>query len=561
MRLKDLLEYDKIVIQCHDNPDADSIASGYGVYTYLRNCGKEVRLVYGGRNIIRKSNLVTMVRELKIPIEHVRHVEKEVPAELLITVDCQYGEGNVSLYPAKTVAVIDHHRVVREVPKLSRIDATLGSCSTLVWEMLREEGVDANRNKDLITALYYGLYADTVNFSGVYQEKDIQLKETAAFDSALITKLKNANISIEDLETAGAALLRCDYNEQYRFAVVKTGTCDPNVLGLISDMVLEVDVIDVCVVFNLQPNGVKLSIRSCEKHIFANDLANILCKGIGSGGGHDMKAGGFLQMGLLTTAYKEYCRCMAIEPRMELDEEGIMERPTMSAIKSLLEYRLITYFDKREHAEAVIFDLDGTLLDTLGDLTDAVNFALEKYGLPLRSLEEVRQFVGNGLRNLMTKAVEGGESHPRFEEVFAFFREYYKNNCNHKTAPYEGIMELLKELKGRGIKMAIVSNKIDAGVKELNEKFFAEYIDIAIGEREGIRRKPAPDSLQEVMRELGIAKEHVLYVGDSDVDIETAANADIRCISVSWGFRDEAFLIAHGAAVMIERPLELLAYL
>lgn len=561
MRLKDLLEYDKIVIQCHDNPDADSIASGYGVYTYLKNYGKEVRLLYGGRNIIRKSNLVTMVRELEIPIEHVRHVEKEASAELLVTVDCQYGEGNVSLYPAKKIAVIDHHRVVREVPKLSRIDATLGSCSTLVWEMLQEEGIDANQNKDLITALYYGLYADTVNFSGVYQEKDIRLKETATFDAALITRLKNANISIEDLETAGAALLRCDYNEQYRFAVVKTGTCDPNVLGLISDMVLEVDVIDVCVVFNLQPNGVKLSIRSCAKHIFANDLANILCKGIGSGGGHEMKAGGFLQMELLTTAYEEYCRCMDIEPRMELDEEGIMERPTMSAVKSLLEYRLIEYFDKREATQAVIFDLDGTLLDTLGDLTDAVNFALEKYGLPLHSMEEVRRFVGNGLRNLMTKAIEGGESHPRFEEAFTFFREYYKNNCNHKTSPYEGIMELLKELKGRGIKMAIVSNKIDAGVKELNEKFFADYIDIAIGEREGIRRKPAPDSLQEVMRELGIAKEHVLYVGDSDVDIETADNADISCVSVSWGFRDEAFLIEHGAGVIIERPLELLAYL
>lgn len=561
MRLKDLLEYNKIVIQCHDNPDADSIASGYGVYIYLKSFGKEVRLVYGGRNIIRKSNLVTMVRELKIPMEHVRHAETETPAELLVTVDCQHGEGNVSWYPAQTIAVIDHHRVVREVPSLSRIDATLGSCSTLVWEMLREEGIDANQNKNLITALYYGLYADTVNFSGFYQEKDIQLKETAAFDSALITKLKNANISIEDLETAGAALLRCDYNEQYRFAVVKTGPCDPNVLGLISDMVLEVDVIDVCVVFNLQTNGVKLSVRSCAKHIFANDLTHILCKGIGSGGGNEMKAGGFLQMGLLTSAYEEYCQSMDIEPRMEMDEEGIMERPTMSAIKSLLEYRLIEYFNNRKDAQAVIFDLDGTLLDTLGDLTDAVNFALEKYGFPLRTIDEVRRFVGNGLRNLMTQAIEGGESHPRFEEVFAFFREYYKKNCNHKTAPYEGIMELLQELEGRGIKMAIVSNKIDAGVKALNEKFFADYIEIAIGEREGIRRKPAPDSLQEVMRELGISKEHVLYVGDSDVDIETAGNADIRCVSVSWGFRDKAFLIEHGAGIMIEHPLELLGYL
>ena len=219
------------------------------------------------------------------------------------------------------------------------------------------------------------------------------------------------------------------------------------------------------------------------------------------------------------------------------------------------------YFDKLDDAEAVIFDLDGTLLDTLDDLTDAVNMALEKYGLPLRTKEEVRRFVGNGLRNLMTQAVEMGEDYPKFDELFEFFREYYKNNCNHKTRPYEGVMELLKELKGRGIKMAIVSNKIDAGVKELNRKFFAEYMDVAIGEREGIGRKPSPDSLEEALRLLGIEKEHALYVGDSDVDIQTADNAEVRCVSVSWGFRDENFLMEKGAGVIIGRPLELLEYL
>lgn len=561
MRLKDLLEYNQIIIQCHDNPDADTIASGYGVYTYLKDHGKDVRLIYCGNNVIRKSNLVMMIKELDIPIEHVRNGEKEKTVELLITVDCQWGEGNVTSYPAKNVAVIDHHRVERKLPLLSRVDSTLGACSTLVWMMLQEEGININTDEDLATALYYGLYKDTGNFDTLYQEKDTQLKEEAAFDYGLITRLKNANISIEELETAGAALLRCDYNEQYRFAVVKAGPCDPNVLGLISDMVLEVDAIDVCVVFNLQQNGVKLSVRSCEEDIKANELAMKICMGIGSGGGHDIKAGGFLQMSLLTKAYESYCRKLDIEPRMEMDELGVLQRPTMSGIKGLLEYRLMEYFDKRDDAEAVIFDLDGTLLDTLGDLTDAVNMALEKYGLPLRTMEEVKGFVGNGLRNLMTKAVEGGESYPLFEDLFVFFRDYYKNNCNHKTVPYEGVLELMKELKGRGIKMAIVSNKIDAGVKELNSKFFAEYIDVAIGEREGVGRKPAPDSVNEALRILGIEKEHALYVGDSDVDIETADNADVRCVSVSWGFRDEKFLMEHGAGVVIGRPLELLEYL
>ena len=373
----------------------------------------------------------------------------------------------------------------------------------------------------------------------------------------------SANISIEELETAGAALLRCDYNEQYRFAVVKCGPCDPNVLGLISDMVLEVDAVDVCVVFSMLSNGVKLSVRSCLEEIKANELAAKLCMGMGSGGGHHVKAGGFMQMGLLTKEYEAYCRKIGTEPRMELDEMGLLEHPSMSAIKSYLEYRMVDYFDKRDDAEAVIFDLDGTLLNTLDDLTVSVNTALEKYGLPICTVEEVQSFVGNGLRNLMLQAVEEGEAFPQFEELFSFFREYYREHCNIKTAPYEGVLELMKELKGRNIKIAIVSNKIDAGVKELNEKFFAEYVnsEVAIGEREGIKRKPAPDSIYEVLKLLQVEPEHALYVGDSDVDILTVDNADIRCVSVSWGFRDVNFLMEHGAGVVIERPLELLEYL
>ena len=561
MRLKELLEFNQIIVQCHDNPDADAIASGYALYMYLKEQGKEVRLIYSGRNVIRKSNLVTMVKELAIPIEHVRNTEKESPAELLVTVDCQYGEGNVSLYPAQTVAVIDHHRVERKMPALSEIQSNLGSCSTLLWCMLKEEGVDVNENETLATALYYGLFSDTGGMEVIYHEKDMDLRDNAKYDDALITKLRNANISIEELETAGAALLRCDYNEQYRFAVVKCGPCDPNVLGLISDMVLEVDAVDVCVVFSKISNGVKLSVRSCVEEIKANELAAKLCMDMGSGGGHHIKAGGFMQMGLLSKEYEEYCRKIGTEPRMELDEMGILEQPSLSAIKSFLEYRMVEYFDNREGVEAVIFDLDGTLLDTLGDLTDAVNHALEKYGLPIRSMEEVRSFVGNGLRSLMLQAVEEGDAFEKFEELFSFFKEYYRTHCNIKTAPYEGVLELMKELKGRNIKMAIVSNKIDAGVKELNEKFFKDYTQVAIGEREGVGRKPAPDSVNEALRILGVEKEHAIYVGDSDVDIKTARNAQIRCVSVTWGFRDERFLMENGAGVMINRPLELLEYL
>lgn len=561
MKLSKLLKYNQIIIQCHDNPDADAIASGYALYVYFKEQGKDVRLVYGGRNIIRKSNLVMMIKELEIPIENVRHTSKETPTELLITVDCQYGEGNVTHYPAENVAIIDHHRVGKTLPRLHEVQSNLGACATLVWSMLREEGFDPNENENLATALYYGLYTDTGNLEEIYHVKDMELRDTAKYNSALITKLRNANISIEELEIAGAALLRCDYNEQYRFAVVKAGPCDPNVLGLISDMVLEVDSIDVCVVFAILSNGVKLSIRSCNEKIKANELAAKICMGIGSGGGHQVKAGGTLQMRLLAKEYETYCRKIGTEPRMVLDESGSYERPSMSAIKSYLEYRLVEYFENRENIEAVIFDLDGTLLNTLYDLTDSVNWALEKYGQPQRTMEEIRSFVGNGLHNLMLQAVPDGDENPVFESAFEFFVDYYKSHCNVKTVPYEGILELMKELKGRGIKMAIVSNKVDVGVKELNEIHFAEYVDVAIGEREGISRKPAPDSVNEALRILDVQKEHAVYVGDSDIDIQTAKNAEIRCISVSWGFREEAFLMAHGAGIMIDRPLELLEYL
>lgn len=561
MKLRKLLKYNQIIVQCHDNPDADAIASGFAVYTYLKKHGKDVRLIYCGRNVIRKSNLVMMIKELEIPIEYVRQTDMEMPAELLITVDCQYGESNVSPYPAQTVAVIDHHHVSKKMPALSEVQSNLGACATLVWNMLKEEDMDPNEDEYLATALYYGLYTDTGYLEVIYHEKDMELRDNAKFDAGLITKLRNANISIEELETAGAALLRCDYNEQYHFAVVKAGPCDPNVLGLISDMVLEVDTIDVCLVFSILPNGVKLSIRSCDEKIKANELAAKLCMGIGSGGGHQVKAGGFMQMDLLTKEYETYCRKIGTEPRMELNESGTLERPSMSAIKSYLEYRLVEYFENRENIQAVVFDLDGTLLNTLYDLTDAVNWALEKYGQPIRTIEEVRGFVGNGLRNLMGKAVPDGEDNPAFEELFEFFRDYYQAHCNRKTAPYEGILELMKELKGRGIKMAIVSNKIDAGVKELNDIHFSEYVDVAIGEREGIGRKPAPDSVNEALHILGVDKGHAVYVGDSDVDILTAKNAEIRCISVSWGFRNEAFLMENGAGIIIDRPLELLEYL
>ncbi|MDE6906122.1 MAG: HAD-IA family hydrolase [Lachnospiraceae bacterium] len=208
--------------------------------------------------------------------------------------------------------------------------------------------------------------------------------------------------------------------------------------------------------------------------------------------------------------------------------------------------------------QAVIFDLDGTLLDTLEDLKDSVNAALSAYGCRERSLEEVRNFVGNGIRNLMIRAVEGGSGHPEFENIFQYFKDDYKKNCKNKTKPYPGILKVLKELKDEGIKLAMVSNKADFAVKELNLYYFKDLDMLAAGEKEGVRRKPAPDGVFQILKELQVEKDQVVYVGDSDVDIQTAKNADIPCISVLWGFREKQFLINQGGTVFAETPEELL---
>lgn len=211
--------------------------------------------------------------------------------------------------------------------------------------------------------------------------------------------------------------------------------------------------------------------------------------------------------------------------------------------------------------DTVIFDLDGTLLDTLEDLTDSVNYALEAFDMPARSIEEVRCFVGNGVRNLMILAVPKGEANPRFEEVFATFKEYYEEHCNDKTRPYEGVVALMHELKAKGYALGIVSNKIDSAVKELSQMYFEGLVEVAIGESEGVLRKPAPDTVIEALKELGKDKAGAVYIGDSEVDLATAGNVGIPCISVLWGFRDRKLLSEHGATTFVTKPEEILEIL
>ncbi len=227
-----------------------------------------------------------------------------------------------------------------------------------------------------------------------------------------------------------------------------------------------------------------------------------------------------------------------------------------------------------------VFDLDGTLLDTLRDLAASTNYALRQYGMPEHSIDDVRRFVGNGVRMLMQRAIPDGTDNPLFEEVFAAFRQHYMQHSLDTTQPYDGIPEMLQALQQCGCRMAVVSNKMMAATQELVAHFFPQ-IPVAIGENEkaGIRKKPAPDTVYEALRQLDALRGdpsssvalqssqtpchaqppcHAVYVGDSDVDLLTARNAGMPCISVLWGFRDRDFLLQHGATTFITHPRELL---
>ncbi len=204
-----------------------------------------------------------------------------------------------------------------------------------------------------------------------------------------------------------------------------------------------------------------------------------------------------------------------------------------------------------------VFDMDGTILDTLEDLKDSTNFALEKCGYPTRSYDEVRRFVGNGIRKLIERAVPEGLTTEQIDRVHEVFTEHYKVHCADKTKAYDGIKPLLEKLRASGVKTAVVSNKADYGVQELCKEYFDGLFDYAVGEREGIRRKPAPDAVNEALRVLGMSKSEAVYIGDSDVDFETAKNAELPCISVLWGFRDEEFLREKGATLFVRDPAEI----
>ncbi len=291
--LQSLLSFDEVAIQCHDNPDADALASGFGLYSWLRAAGKKTRLFYGGRAPVGKPNLLEMLRALRIPAEH-----DPSPASvrgLLVTVDCQYGAGNVAPVAADRVAVIDHHIQEKDLPPLHDLRPYLGSCSTLVWKLLADGGY--RPETPLATALYYGLYTDTGGFAEIRHPLDRDMWDGLAPDLPVVRKLMRSNLSLQDLDLAADALAALAYRTECRLALVQAPPCDPNILGFISDLAMQVDTVDMVIAFFQAADGIKFSVRTSTREVTAAELAGALTAGgTGSGGGHGEKAGGYINM-------------------------------------------------------------------------------------------------------------------------------------------------------------------------------------------------------------------------------------------------------------------------
>ena len=210
--------------------------------------------------------------------------------------------------------------------------------------------------------------------------------------------------------------------------------------------------------------------------------------------------------------------------------------------------------------EAILFDLDGTLTDTLGDLANSVNFALRESGFPERTLGEVKSFVGNGVRRLIYLSVPDNADEETAEKCLSVFKEYYKNHSLVETRPYDGIISMLESLKKQGIKIAVVTNKMHEAAEDIVRIFFGDLIDITLGQVDGVAQKPQPDGIHHVLKKLGISKGKAIYVGDSEVDCITAKNAEIPCVAVSWGFRDKSVLAENGADFIADTPEDVINY-
>ena len=290
-QLSQLLNCEEITIQCHNVPDADSIASAFAIFSYLAVHGKQSKIIYSGNMEITKSNLLEMIILLSIPIQYVR---EKTHLKTLVMADCQYGERNAEQFEADTIVVIDHHKESTPAYDMGIIHSQLGSCSTLVWDLLVKEQFDFKQYPDVSTALYYGLFTDTGNLEEIAHPLDKDARDSLKFDPIIIKRLRGNNLTLSELKIAANALNFHNLHSDLRYASFEAEPCDPNILGFISDLALQVRGIDVCIAYTRLPSGYKLSVRSCVREVMANEFVQFITEDVGSGGGHLSKAGGFI---------------------------------------------------------------------------------------------------------------------------------------------------------------------------------------------------------------------------------------------------------------------------
>ncbi len=295
--LKELKQYKRICIQCHDNPDPDALASAYGLYCYFSYCGIPATIIYGGNVRIRKYSIELMIEECGIPISYVT----ELPAcDLLVTVDCQYGSGNVTQFKAEHIAVIDHHCPIRNYAAQQKVthyfvDENYQSCATIIWEMLEEESVSTREFIGLDTALAYGLFIDTASYKDLRNNVDLQMKIALNPDVELLEHLEKCNIKIEELGFIGNALCNNWFNEKNQWMIIPMHpNCDPVLLAITADFTQQVDTVKLSVAYTENIECYYFSIRCSYSRWNAADLARQIAAGVGSGGGHRMKAAGRL---------------------------------------------------------------------------------------------------------------------------------------------------------------------------------------------------------------------------------------------------------------------------
>ena len=298
--LQRYLKYSDICIQCHNNPDADAIAAAFGLYRYFSGKGVKTSIIYGGPGKITKSNTLMMVNQCRIPIQY---TSENPETELLLMVDCQYGRGNVQKFEAKNIAMIDHHIQMVDVKEDDLIKSNYQSCSTIVYELLKEESYPVEEDQALKTALLYGLYTDTASFSDLFASADMAMRAEIFSEDPLFEKLIKSNMSVAELLVVSDAMYNHFFDVERRFSVVEALKCDQTVLGIIGDMMIQVDTIYLSFAYTEAGTGYQISLRSCDDNLRADKIAAYVCEGIGNGGGHKKKAGGHIQKDKIKEKY------------------------------------------------------------------------------------------------------------------------------------------------------------------------------------------------------------------------------------------------------------------